>query len=322
MMRAVVIREPGAPTVLAVEQREKPKIAADEVLIQVKAAGLNFPDIIQRKGAYPAPAGAVADIPGLEVSGIIVEKGSQVQDWQLGDAVCCLLAGGGYAEYVKASSSLCLPIPAGFSFAEAACLPETVYTVWDNVFRRGKLQAQEGILIQGGAGGIGSTAIQLAKAFGAQVYTTVSNPAKAEFCHRLGADVVINYKTQDFEEALAGKEVHVVLDCIGGSYFEKHINLLAPDGRLVHINAMGGVKVTLNLVKLMQKRIQITGSTLRARDIAFKALLTQEVKAKVWPLMGDAFRPQIHQRYSLEEAVEAHTQMEKGDFLGKLVFVL
>lgn len=321
-MKAVVMREPGAPSVLAVQEREKPTIGTEEVLIQVKAAGINFPDVIQRKGSYPAPAGAIADIPGLEVSGIIVEVGSHVSGLQLGDAVCCLIAGGGYAEYVKAPAAVCLPIPEGFSFAEAACLPETVYTVWDNVFRRGKLKANEGILIQGGSGGIGSTAIQLAKAFGAQVYTTVSSAEKADFCKKLGATITINYKTEDFVEVLKGKPVHVVLDSIGGSYFEKHLTLLEPDGRLVQINAMAGAKVTLNIMQLMQKRIQVTGSTLRARDTAFKAELTQEIRNAVWPLMGDAFRPQIHQTYTFEEAVQAHTQMEEGNFLGKLVFVV
>lgn len=322
MMKAVVMREPGAPAVLVVQQREKPRIDAHEVLIQVKAAGINFPDVIQRKGSYPAPAGAVPDIPGLEVSGIVVEKGSEVSTVQLGDAICCLIAGGGYAEYVKVPAALCLPIPEGFSFAEAACLPETVYTVWDNVFRRGKLQANEGILVQGGSGGIGSTTIQLSKAFGAKVYTTVSSADKAAFCKKLGADITINYKTEDFEEVLKDTPVHVVLDSIGGSYFEKHLALLEPDGRLVQINAMAGAKVTLNIMQLMQKRIQVTGSTLRARDTAFKAELTQEICAQVWPLMGNDFRPQIHQTYTLEQAAEAHTQMEDGHFLGKLVFVI
>lgn len=318
-MKAIVISQAGGPEVLQLQERMQPVVAGGELLIRVKAAGINRPDVFQRKGNYPAPVGVVSDIPGLEVAGIIEALGADVQGWQLGDAVCCLVPGGGYAEYVLASALVCLPIPAGLSFAEAAILPETIYTVWDNVFRRGNLQAGEGILIQGGSGGIGSTAIQLAKAFGARVFTTVGSAEKAAYCKQLAADIVINYKEADFQEVLADETVNLVLDSIGGDYFDKHIELLAADGRLVHINAMGGAKVNLNIIKLMQKRILITGSTLRARELSFKALLTAEIREQVWPLIGYKFMPQHYKSFPLAEAAQAHELMDSGDFLGKLV---
>lgn len=321
-MKAIVITQPGGPAVLKLQERDQPQIGANELLIKVHAAGINRPDVFQRKGNYPAPAGVVADIPGLEVAGVIEAMGDQVQGWKLGDAVCCLVAGGGYAEYVAASAQVCLPIPKGFSFEEAAILPETIYTVWDNVFRRGVLKAGEGILIQGGSGGIGSTAIQLAKAFGAKVFTTVSSAEKTAYCEQLGADIVINYKEADFQTALANEVVDVILDSIGGKYFEKHIDLLAADGRLVHINAMEGAKVDLNIFKIMQKRILVTGSTLRARELAFKAQLTDEIRQKVWPILGEKFIPQLYRTFNIEEAVQAHELMDSGDFLGKLVLTI
>ncbi len=321
-MKAIVITAHGGPEVLKLQERAVPTLAAGELLVQVKAAGINRPDVFQRKGNYPAPAGQVADIPGLEVAGIIEAIGEGVEGWQLGEAVCCLVAAGGYAEYVAVSAQTCLPIPAGFSFAEAAILPETIYTVWDNVFRRGMLAAGEGILIQGGSGGIGSTAIQLAKAFGARVFTTVSSVEKQAYCRALGADIAINYKEADFQSQLAAETVNVVLDSIGGAYFEQHIDLLAADGRLVHINAMAGAKVSLNIFKLMQKRIVITGSTLRARELAFKSQLTAEIKQHVWPILGEKFIPQLYKSFDLENAAEAHALMDSGDFLGKLVLTL
>lgn len=319
-MKAVIITEPGGPETLVVQEVERPQIGNLEVLIEVKAAGVNRPDVFQRKGSYPAPAGVDPRIPGLEVAGVIVEKGSEVDGWNIGDAVCALVAGGGYASYVKVYQGHCLPIPAHLSFAEAAALPETVFTVWDNVFRRGKLQAGDHFLVHGGAGGIGSTAIQLAALFGAKVYTTVSSEEKGLFCQSLGASMVINYKRADFEKELASVGVDVILDSIGGAYFDKNINVLEPDGRLVYINAMQGVKVELNLLKLMQKRIVLTGSTLRSRELQFKQLLRDEIWAEVWPkIVAGDFKPQLFRVLPFGEASEAHRLMEDSSLLGKIV---
>ncbi|WP_343561025.1 NAD(P)H-quinone oxidoreductase [Sphingobacterium sp.] len=319
-MKAVVISRAGGPEVLRVEELERPRIGDMDVLIEVRAAGVNRPDVFQRKGNYPAPPGVDPRIPGLEVAGIIVEKGPLVVDWNIGDRVCALIAGGGYASYVAAYQGQCLPIPDSLSFEEAAALPETVFTVWDNVFRRGKLQRGEHFLVHGGAGGIGSTAIQLGALFGAEVYTTVSSEEKALFCRSLGASKVINYKTQDFQDALSGLGVDVILDSIGGAYFEKNINLLNPDGRLVYINAMEGAKAEINLLKLMQKRIMLTGSTLRARDHRFKETLRNEIWTEVWPkiISGD-FKPRLFRVFPYEEAAKAHQFMEDSNLLGKIV---
>lgn len=319
-MKAVIITEPGGPETLVVQEVERPQIGNLEVLIEVKAAGVNRPDVFQRKGSYPAPAGIDPRIPGLEVAGVIVEKGSEVDGWNIGDAVCALVAGGGYASYVKVYQGHCLPIPAHLSFAEAAALPETVFTVWDNVFRRGKLQAGDHFLVHGGAGGIGSTAIQLAALFGAEVYTTASSEEKGLFCQSLGASMVINYKREDFEKELASVGVDVILDSIGGAYFDKNINVLKPDGRLVYINAMQGAKVELNLLKLMQKRIVLTGSTLRSRELQFKQLLRDEIWAEVWPkIVAGDFKPEVFRVLPFSEAPEAHRLMEDSTLLGKIV---
>ncbi|WP_394676342.1 NAD(P)H-quinone oxidoreductase [uncultured Sphingobacterium sp.] len=320
MMKAVIITEPGGPEVLEVRDVEMPQIGELEVLVEVKAAGVNRPDVFQRKGNYPAPAGVDGRIPGLEIAGIVVAKGKDVVDWAIGDRVCALVAGGGYASYAKVYQGHCLPIPDHLGFAEAASLPETVFTVWDNVFRRGKLQADDHFLVHGGAGGIGSTAIQLATLFGAVVYTTVSSSEKASFCKSLGAVKTINYKTEDFLEVLKPLRVDVILDSIGGSYFEKNINLLNPDGRLVYINAMESARVELNLLKLMQKRIVLTGSTLRARDREFKQVLRDDIWSQVWPKLsvGD-FKPTLYRVLPFAEAAEAHRLMEDSNLLGKIV---
>lgn len=321
-MRAVVITASGDPEVLQVQDRMVPKIAPQEVLIAVKAAGVNRPDTFQRKGNYPAPAGVAADIPGLEVAGVVVQVGAAVTERKTGDRVCCLVAGAGYAEYVAAHHEMCLPIPDGVCFEEAAILPETVYTVWDNVFRRGALQRGESILIHGGAGGIGSTAIQLAKAFGARVLTTVSSKEKEIYCRQLGCDQAVNYRENDFREVLQEEQLDVVLDSIGGDYFQKNMDLLAADGRLIYINTMKGARVNLHLLQLMQKRIRLTGSTLRARNLSFKISLTHDVYQHVWPLIGKSFRPQLCRTFSLEEAAEAHRFMENGAVLGKIALVV
>lgn len=318
-MKAVIITKAGAPDVLQLQDRPIPEIAAAELLIEIRAAGVNRPDVFQRKGHYPAPEGVVQDIPGLEVAGTVVQIGTAVTEWKVGDKVCALVAGGGYAGYVAVHEAMCLPIPAGISFEEAAALPETVYTVWDNVFRRGRLKKGESILIHGGAGGIGSTAIQLAKAFAARVCTTASTTQKEDFCRRLGADRVINYRKSDFQKALADEKIHVILDSIGGDYFAKNMDLLQPDGRLLYINAMKGGQVELNIMKLMQKRILLTGSTLRARELSFKIGLTKEIRKYVWPMIGQSFHPKLFETFSLADAAKAHRLMESGAFCGKLV---
>lgn len=319
-MKAVVITEPGAPEVLQVEELDQPQVGDLDVLIAVRAAGVNRPDVFQRKGNYPAPAGVDPRIPGLEVAGVIVEKGRLVDNWNIGDPVCALVAGGGYASYVSVYQGHCLPIPPNLTFEEAAALPETVFTVWDNVFRRGKLRAGEHFLVHGGAGGIGSTAIQLGALFGAEVYTTISSTEKGLFCQSLGASKTIDYTREDFQQVLADRGVDVILDSIGGDYFEKNINLLNPDGRLVYINAMQGAKAELNLLKLMQKRIVLTGSTLRARDHQFKETLRDEIWTEVWPkiIAGD-FKPRLFQMFPFYEAATAHQAMEDSALLGKIV---
>lgn len=299
-----------------------PEIGANEVLIRVKAAGVNRPDVAQRMGRYPAPAGAPQDIPGLEVAGVIEECGAGVVQWKKGDRVCALLAGGGYAEYVAVDAGQCLPVPKGFSEAEAAGLPETIFTVWHNVFQRGRLQSGETFLVHGGSSGIGVTAIQLAKAFGAKVLVTVGSDEKGQACLELGADQFVNYKTQDFESTFAEAGVDVILDMVGGDYFEKNLNILRPDGRLVYINAMDGNVVNLNIMKMMMKRITITGSTLRARDVAFKTALAAEILKNVWPVLENGmFKPKVFATFPFSAAAQAHELMESSGHIGKIMLV-
>ena len=319
-MKAIVITSYGGADVLRSEERDKPTINENEVLIKVKAAGVNRPDIAQRKGNYPSPADAPQDIPGLEVAGIIEQVGRNVHQWKTGDKVCALISGGGYAEYVKVNAGQCLPIPDDFSFEQAAGLPETVFTVWHNVFQRGKLQHGERLLIHGGSSGIGTTAIQLAKYFGAQVIVTVGSEEKGKRCLELGADKFINYKTQDFEHELKQSPVDVILDMIGGTYFQKNIEILKPDGRLVYINAMNGNVVSLNIMQMMRKRLTITGSTLRNRDATFKSVLANDIYNKVWPILTEGkFKPVIFATFPMEEANKAHQLMESSDHIGKII---
>jgi putative PIG3 family NAD(P)H quinone oxidoreductase len=319
-MKAIVITAYGGPDVLKIQERDKPQIDENEVLIKVKAAGINRPDIAQRKGNYPAPADAPQDIPGLEVAGIIEEKGTNVHEWKINDKVCALISGGGYAEYVKANAGQCLPVPQGLSFVEAAGLPETVYTVWHNVFQRGKLQMGERLLIHGGSSGIGVTAIQIAKYFGADVIVTAGTEEKGKRCLELGADKFINYKTQDFEHELKDHPVDVILDMVGGSYFQKNIEILKTDGRLVYINAMEGNLVSLNIIQMMRKRITITGSTLRNRDTLFKSFLTNEIQKEVWPIFAERkFKPVISAIFTMEEANKAHELIESSHHFGKII---
>jgi len=321
-MKAIVISAFGGPEVLRLEDRPLPEPVAGEVLIRVKAAGVNRPDIIQRKGRYAAPAGTVQDIPGLEVAGVVEACGNGVQRWQRGDAVCALVAGGGYADYVTVDAAHCLPVPQGWTFEEAASLPETVFTVWHNVFQRGALKAGEHFLVHGGSSGIGITAIQLAHAFGATVLATAGSAAKCAACTGLGADRCIDYTQEDFGVVLKDTGVDVILDMIGGDYTERNLRLLRPDGRLVFINAMKG-NAPMNVMDIMQKRLTVTGSTLRSRDSRFKAALAYAVEENVWPVIErKAFRPVIYKTFALADAREAHALMESSSHIGKIVLAV
>lgn len=323
-MKAIVITQPGGPEVLQLTDRPKPVIANDEVLIKVMAAGINRPDVFQRKGNYPPPAGAPADIPGLDVAGTVIEVGKAVTRWKPGDRVCALVASGGYAEYCKAPEGQCLPVPASLSFPEAASLPETFFTVWSNVFDRGSLQPGESLLVHGGSSGIGVAAIQMAKALGSTVYTTAGSDDKCSFCEQLGANKAINYKTADFKEGIKaltnGAGVNVILDMIGGDYMPGNIDSLAVEGRLVMINAMNGREVQLDLGKVMAKRLIITGSMLRSRETAFKAAIAQNLEQKIWPLLlSGKIRPIVYKTFDAGEAAEAHKLMESSTHTGKIV---
>lgn len=325
-MQAVEIRSPGGPEVLTLTSRPRPVAGEGEVLIRVAAAGVNRPDVMQRLGQYPPPSGA-SDIPGLEVAGAIAAVGPGVTSWQVGDLVCALVAGGGYAEYCVAPAGQCLPVPAGLSLVEAAALPETVFTVWANVFERGHLRAGETLLIHGGTSGIGTTAIQLAHARGARVLATAGSDEKCQACERLGADVAINYRTSDFvtavRSATSGRGVDVILDMVGGDYLPRNLDVLAMEGRLVQIAVLQGARATVNLLPILQRRLTLTGSTLRARSVAEKAALAEAVRHHVWPLIEHGrFRPVVHATYPLAAAGEAHRVMESGQHIGKLVLLV
>ena len=323
-MKAVIITQPGDPSVLQLAERPKPAYAANEVLIKVVAAGVNRPDIKQREGKYPPPAGVVLDIPGLEIAGTVVETGNAVTQWKIGDKVCALVAGGGYAEYCNAPEGQCLPIPDNFSFIEAASLPETFFTVWSNVFDRGNLKDQESLLVHGGSSGIGVAAIQMAKALGHTVYVTAGSAEKCRFCEALGAEKAINYKTENFknviEQLTNGKGVNVILDMIGGDYTQGNIRSLAVEGRLVMINAMKGKDAQVDLAQVMMKRLIITGSTLRGRDTAFKANIAQNLQKNIWPLLASGvIKPVIHTTFKAREAAKAHELMESSAHIGKIM---
>ncbi len=319
-MKAIVISHPGGPEVLRVQEYKTPAPGPDEVLIAVKASGLNRADLLQRAGNYPPPPGVPADIPGMEVAGTITACGPAVTQWKPGDRVCALIAGGGYAQYVTAREGQCLPIPANFSFAEAACLPETISTVWSNVFQRGRLKTGENLLVHGGSSGIGVTAIQLAKAFGTPVYVTVGSEEKGKACIDFGAKRYINYKTHDFGVELAGIGMDVILDMVGGDYFQKNMNLLREEGRLVYINAVGGNRVQLNLTQIMSKRLTLTGSTLRGRDYAFRKALATDIHTHVWPLIeAGHYKAVIYKTFPYTEAPAAHQLMESSEHIGKII---
>jgi putative PIG3 family NAD(P)H quinone oxidoreductase len=289
----------------------------------VQAAGVNRPDVLMRQGKYAGTSDVSGMVPGLEIAGIVEACGAAVSRWKPGEAVCALLPAGGYAEYAVVDAAHCLPVPAGLSMVEAAALPETVFTVWHNVFQRGGLQAGETLLVHGGSSGIGTTAIQLAKALGSRVAVTAGDQAKCDACRQLGADWAINYKTEDFEAILKPIGLDVVLDMVGGDYTAKNLKLLNDDGRLVFINAMKGASAEFNALDVMRRRLHITGSTLRPRSAAFKADLAGEVEKHVWPLIAAGkFRPVIYQTFPLADAAAAHRLMESSAHVGKIVLQL
>lgn len=322
-MRAIEITEPGGPEVLRLTTRPVPRPAHDEILIRVAAAGVNRPDVLQRQGSYAPPKGA-SDLPGLEASGEVVAVGAGVTRWRPGDRVCALLPGGGYADYVCAPADHALPWPEGYSAAEAAALPETFFTVWSNVFDRGRLQAGEVFLVHGGSSGIGTTAIQLAAVFGARVFTTVGSAAKAEACLTLGAERAINYRDADFvteiRDATGGRGADVILDMVGGDYLARNIAACADSGRIVSIAFLNGAKATVNFAPVMLKRLTLTGSTLRPRTVAEKAAIATALEAKVWPLLATRrVAPVMDSTFRLAEAARAHARMETSAHIGKIV---
>jgi NADPH2:quinone reductase len=323
-MKAIIITQPGGSEVLQITEQQTPNYGPNEVLVKVMAAGVNRPDVFQRKGNYPPPDGAPKDIPGLELAGVVAEVGAGVTRWKIGDKVCALVIGGAYAEYCNVPASQCLPVPDNLSFAEAASLPETFFTVWSNVFDRARLQLGESLLVHGGSSGIGVTAIQMAKALGNTVYVTAGSDEKCQFCEALGADRAINYKTENFGEAISnlagGKGVDVILDMIGGDYTPINIKSLANDGRLVMINAVEGNKVAINLSEVMRKRLVITGSMLRARDVTFKSAIAQKLEEHIWPLLASGqIKPVIYKTFPANEAAKAHELMESSEHMGKIV---
>ncbi|MGY8849605.1 MAG: NAD(P)H-quinone oxidoreductase [Pseudomonadales bacterium] len=319
---SIEITQPGGPEVLQATSRDMPVPTDSQVLIKVAAAGVNRPDVFQRMGFYPPPPG-VTDIPGLEASGTIVAVGSAVQRWKVGDQVCALLSGGGYAEYAVADEAICLPIPEGLSLTDAAALPETCFTVWHNLFERAELQAGEWLLVHGGSSGIGTTAIQMASAMGIKVIATAGSDEKCAACEKLGAVKAINYREQDFVQAcqeITGTGVNVILDMVGGDYVQQNFAACAPKARIVNIAFLRGSKVEVDLLPLMLKQLVLTGSTLRAQPIENKARIAAGVESQVWPLIAQGkFKPVINSSYPLAKASEAHTLMESNQHIGKLL---
>jgi putative PIG3 family NAD(P)H quinone oxidoreductase len=325
-MRAVEITKFGPPEVLQIVERPDPFPAAGEILIDVEAAGVNRPDVIQRYGKYPPPPGA-SDLPGLEVAGKVAALGSGVSGWSVGDPVCALLAGGGYAERAAVPHEQCLPIPNGLTAIQAAGIPETFFTVWTNVFQRGRLKAGETILIHGGTSGIGTTAIQLAKAFGARVFATAGSDEKCEAIRKLGADEAFNYKTQDWvaegKRVTVGQGVNLILDIVGGDYIARNLDLLSVEGRLVQIAFLKSPKAEVDFSQVMRRRLTITGSTLRPRSPEEKGAIAREVWEHVWPLLEKGtVAPVIHKTFPLARAADAHRLMEESTHIGKLVLIV
>ncbi|HET7678663.1 MAG TPA: NAD(P)H-quinone oxidoreductase [Xanthobacteraceae bacterium] len=322
-MTAIAISAPGGPEALVPEERPVPQPGPDEILVKVAAAGVNRPDVMQRQGLYPPPKGA-PDIPGLEIAGEVVALGDSVTRWKLGDKVMALVIGGGYAEFCLAHEGHALPVPQNFSMAEAAAVPETFFTVWHNVFERGALKSGETLLVHGGTSGIGTAAIQLAKAFGAKVITTAGSPEKCEAARKLGADVAINYKTEDFvamtKTATGGKGADVILDMIGGDYIERNYEAAAVEGRIVQIAFQGSPKATVDFRRIMLKRLHHTGSTLRSRSVEDKNAIAGAIEAKVLPLLtAGRVKPVMDSSFALREARAAHARMESSAHIGKIV---
>jgi NADPH2:quinone reductase len=325
-MKAIEIASPGGPDVLRWVERPDPIFGPAELLIRVAASGVNRPDVLQRKGVYPPPAGA-SDLPGLEVAGTVVavdDAAMTAAGLHVGDAVCALVAGGGYAQLCVAPIAQCLPVPKGWSLTEAASLPETTFTVWSNVFDRARLLPDEWLLVHGGSSGIGVTAIQLAKAYGAKVIVTVGSAEKAAACLALGADHAINYHEADYVEEVkrftSGQGVNVILDMVAGSYVARNLQCLADDGRSVVIAVQGGVKAEIDAGLVLRRRLTLTGSTLRARSVAFKAAIAKALRAQVWPWLEQGrVKPVIHQLFEAKHASQAHTLMESNAHIGKLV---
>lgn len=322
-MTAIAITEPGGPRVLKPERRPLPEPGPGEILIKVRAAGVNRPDVAQRKGAYPPPPGA-SDLPGLEVSGVVAALGEGVARWKVGAEVCALTPGGGYAEYVKVHESNALPIPHGFTFTEAAALPETFFTVWHNVFERGGLKPGETLLVHGGSSGIGTTAIQIATALGSRVIATAGSAAKCAACEKLGAVRAVNYRTEDFvaavKEATDGKGADVILDMVGGDYVARNYEAAAVEGRIVQIATQGGAVATADFARLMVRRLTHTGSTLRPRTVEVKAAIAAALEARVWPLLAERrIAPVMDMIFPLKDAWRAHERMEEGEHIGKIV---
>jgi NADPH2:quinone reductase len=325
-MRAVEITRPGGPEVLAATVRAVPAPKPNEILIKVAAAGVNRPDVVQRSGNYPPPPDA-SDLPGLEVAGEVVALGSSVKTFKPGDRVCALVHGGGYAEYCVAPEVQALPVPENLSMVEAASLPETFFTVWGNVYDRGRLAPGETLLVQGGSSGIGVTAIQMARAMGNRVFATAGSDEKCAACVRLGADKAVNYKTQDFvaeiKAATGGKGVDVILDMVGGDYVPKELKLLADEGRLVFIAFLRGHKTELDINEIMRKRLTLTGSTLRPRPVEFKGYLARNLRDKIWPLIeAGRIKPEIYKTFPLHAAADAHRLMESSQHIGKIVLTV
>tara|TARA_R110000772_G_scaffold58539_8_gene132772 strand:- start:46700 stop:47680 length:981 start_codon:yes stop_codon:yes gene_type:complete len=325
-MQCIEISEPGAPAVLKAAQREAPVAGAGELLISVFAAGVNRPDVMQRLGLYPAPPGA-SDLPGLEVAGEVAAVGAGVTGWQVGDRVCALTNGGGYAEQAVAPAGQCLPVPAGMDFVAAAGLPETFFTVWTNVFMRGGLQAGESLLVHGGSSGIGTSAIQMARAMGATVYATAGSAEKCAACVELGADLAVNYRNDDFETVLlertGGAGVNVILDMVGGDYINRNIRLAATDGRIVNIAFQGGFETSVNFVPVLLKRLTLTASTLRPQSAEAKAAIAAQLLERIWPRLesGD-ISPVIAATFPLQDAAAAHELMESSAHIGKIILTL
>jgi NADPH:quinone reductase len=325
-MTVIEIAAPGGPEQLKLAQRPVPRPGDEEVLVRVAAAGVNRPDVMQRQGRYPAPPGA-SDLPGLEIAGEIVALGAKVSGLSIGDKVLALLPGGGYAGYAVAAAPLCLPIPDGISMAEAAAIPETFFTVWTNLFDRGRLKAGETVLIHGGTSGIGTTAIQLAAAWGARVFATAGSDAKARACEKLGAVRGINYRSEDFVEVVRaqteGKGADVILDMVAGAYVARNLDLAALEGRVVVISLLGGARAEINLGLILTKRLTLTGSTLRSRTVAQKAEVAAAVRKNIWPLLASGrVRPVVYATFPLAEASEAHRLMETSNHIGKIVLTI